>query len=356
MKSGKGVTTRTGKAGLPPGTLMHVGERREERVAITRCDYGPDEILETLPASIEECLAMKTGSPVTWINVEGLHQVDVIEQIGSFYSLDPLTQEDVLTAMQRPKAEDYGDYILLIMKTLSLEQDSHRVRTEQISIILGKGYVLSFQESRGDVFGAVRKRLQSGKGRIRKMGPDYLAYALLDAVVDNYFVLLERFGERIEVLEDALEQKPDAKTLQAIHALRRENIFLRKSIWPLRELVSELDRSESELLSEGLDRYLRDLYDHTIQIIDMVETNQDLITGMLDLYLSSVSNRMNEVMKILTMFASIFIPLTFIAGIYGMNFEFMPELTWRWSYPFLWLVMVSGALGMLFYFKKKGWF
>lgn len=356
MERSKSIATRTGKTGLPPGTLMHVGERKEDAVIITRFDYGPDGIHETAPATIEACLAMKTASPVTWINVEGLHQVDVIEKIGLFYSLDPLSQEDVLTTMQRPKAEDNGDYILIIVKMLFLEQDSHRVRTEQVSIILGNGYVVSFQESREDVFGAVRKRLKGGKGRIRKMGADYLAYALLDTLVDNYFVLLERFGERIEALEDELEEKPDRKTLQAIHELRRENIFLRKSIWPLRELVSALDRSESELLSGELDRYLRDLYDHTIQIIEIVETNQDLITGMLDLYLSSVSNRMNEVMKVLTMFASIFIPLTFIAGIYGMNFKFMPELTWRWSYPLVWLFMVSGALGMLFFFKRRGWF
>jgi len=335
---------------------MHVGERREEEIRITRFDYGPDGVHETAPATIEECLSLTTDFPVTWIDIEGLHQVDVVEKIGLFYSLDPLSQEDILTTTQRPKAEDYDDYILIIVKMLSLAQDSHRVSTEQVSIVLGKGYVLSFREARGNLFGTVRKRLRGEKGRLRKMGADYLAHALLDAVVDNYFVLLERFGERIKSLDDELEQRPDRKTLQAIHTLRRENIFLGKSIWPLRELISELDRSESELLTDGLDRYLRDLYDHTIQIIDIVETNQDLITGMLDLYLSGLSNRMNEVMKILTMFASIFIPLSFIVGIYGMNFEFMPELTWRWSYPVLWLVMVLGALGMLLFFKKKDWF
>ncbi|MDD5476519.1 MAG: magnesium/cobalt transporter CorA, partial [Syntrophales bacterium] len=239
---------------------------------------------------------------------------------------------------------------------LSVEADQDRVKTEQVSLSIGGDFVISFQDSRGGVFGTIRKRLLSGKGRIRKKGADYLAYALLDAIVDNYFIMLERFGERLEELEEELANNPRRETLQAIHELRRENIFLRKSTWPLREVISGLERSESNLLGDGLDRYLKDLYDHTIQIIDIIETNQDLVAGMLDLYLSSVSNRMNEVMKVLTIFASIFIPLTFIAGVYGMNFEFMPELSWRWSYPVLWLIMITGALGMLLFFKKKGWF
>ncbi|MDD5476467.1 MAG: CorA family divalent cation transporter, partial [Syntrophales bacterium] len=208
MENGRLITTRTKKAGLPPGTLMHVGERRVEEALITRFDYGPDGALETVPATIEECLAIKRGFPVTWINVDGLHQVDIIEKIGTFYAVDALSQEDILTAEQRPKMEDYGNYILIILKMLSFEADQDRVKTEQVSLILGADFVISFQESRGDVFGTIRKRLLSGKGRIRKKGSDYLAYALLDAIVDNYFVMLERFGERLEELEEELANNP----------------------------------------------------------------------------------------------------------------------------------------------------
>lgn len=349
------LKTHTRKTGLPPGTLVHLGERREEKATITRFDYGTDHLLETMPSTIEECLDQKGESPVTWINVDGLHDVSIIEKLGVHFALDPLSQEDILATVQRPKLEDYGSYLLVIVKMLTFDKETGNLRSEQVSIVLGPNLVISFQESRGDVFDSLRDRLRRGKGRIRKMGADYLTYALLDSVVDNYFLVLEQLGGQIETLEEELTLNPDQKTLHAIHELRRQNIFLRKSTWPLREVVSGIERSESSLIGDGLSRYLRDLYDHTIQIIDIVETFQDLLQGMLDLYLSSVSNRMNEVMKVLTIFASIFIPLTFIAGVYGMNFEFMPELSWRWSYPVVLLLMLVGVSGMLVFFRRKGW-
>jgi magnesium transporter len=249
--------------------------------------------------------------------------------------------------------EDCGEYVFVVLKMLS--SDRNKITSEQISIVLGPDFVVSFQEREGDVFNPIRERIRIGRGRIRKMGADYLAYALLDSVVDNYFIFLEKLGDKIEFLEEELVTNPTTETLQTIHDLKTEMVFLRKSVWPLREIISGLERGESALIQESTEIYLRDVYDHTIQVIDTVETFRDMVSGMLDIYLSSVSNRMNEVMKVLTIIATIFIPLTLIAGIYGMNFQYMPELGWRWGYPMVWLIMlVIGAL-MLVYFRRERW-
>ena len=314
------------KTGLSPGTLVHVGERKSESVEITVMTYDRETFVERKVRSVEECLPCKESPTVTWINVDGLHDVSVIETIGKHFGIHPLIQEDILHTGQRPKMEDADSYILVILKMLRYDDNADRAQTEQISIILGDNFVISFQEAEGDVLEPLRGRIRGGKGRIRGMGANYLAYAILDSLVDHYFVVLEKWGERIETLEEALTTNPKPETLQAMHNLKQEIIFLRKSVWPLREVIGGLERVASPLVSDGIAPYLRDLYDHTIQVIDSVEIYQDILSGMTDLYLSSVSNRMNEVMKVLTIFASIFIPLTFIAGIYGMNFDFMPEL------------------------------
>jgi magnesium transporter len=251
--------------------------------------------------------------------------------------------------------EDYGDYLYIVLRMLSYNDKSSQIETEQVSLILGPSFVFSFQESQGDVFNPVRERIRSGKGRIRTMGADYLAYALLDLIVDNYFVIMEKLGETIEFLEEKLVTQPVPETLQTIHQLKRELIFLRKAVWPLREVIGGLERGELALIKETSRVYLRDVYDHTIQVIDTIETFRDMISGMLDIYLSSVSNRLNSVMKVLTIIATIFMPLTFLAGIYGMNFKHFPELEWRWSYPVFWLVSVLISVSMLLYFKKKNW-
>ncbi|MGZ3569203.1 MAG: magnesium/cobalt transporter CorA, partial [Thermodesulfobacteriota bacterium] len=256
---------------------------------------------------------------------------------------------------QRPKMEDYGDYLYIVLRMLSYNDKSTQIETEQVSLILGPNFLFSFQENQGDVFDPVRERIRTGKGRIRKMGADYLAYALLDLIVDNYFVIMEKLGETIEFLEEKLVTQPVPETLQTIHQLKRELIFLRKAVWPLREVIGGLQRGELTLIKETSRVYLRDVYDHTIQVIDTIETFRDMISGMLDIYLSSVSNRLNSVMKVLTIIATIFMPLTFLAGIYGMNFKYFPELDWRWSYPVFWLVSVLISVSMLLYFKKKNW-
>ncbi len=343
------------KAGLPPGTLVHVGERKAEEVKITIIDYDQTGFQEKEVQTVEECFPFKETPTVTWININGLHEVSVIEKIGTHFGLHPLIQEDILHTGQRPKMEDFDTYILLILKMLRYDDEANTVRTEQISIILGPNFVISFQEVQGGVFNPLRERIRTGRGRVRRMGADYLAYALLDSIVDHYFILLETCGERIELLEEELALNPQPETLQAIHNLKQEIIFLRKSVWPLREVISGTERAESPLIHDDISMYLRDLYDHTIQVIDSVETYQDILSGMIDLYLSSVSNKMNEVMKVLTIFASIFIPLTFMAGVYGMNFEFMPELKIRWAYPALWGAMIVVAASLLIFFKRRKW-
>ena len=343
------------KAGLPPGTLVHIGEVKPEKMKITLLDYDEQHIYEEEVVTVDECLPFKDEPTVTWVNIDGLHQVEILERVGDGFGLHPLVLEDILNTGHRPKAEDLGDYIYVVLKMLYPEGDNDEITEEQISLILGPTYVVSFQEKAGDVFNPLRERIRNDRGRIRKMGADYLAYALLDTVIDNYFVLLEKLGDRIELLEDELIAHPDPETLHIIHNLKRNMVLLRRSVWPLREVISSLERAESPLIRDSTGIYLRDVYDHTIQVIDTVETFRDLLSGMLDIYLSSVSNRMNEVMKVLTIVATIFIPLTFIAGIYGMNFEYMPELAWRWSYFTVWIVMfVIGAL-MLVYFRKRRW-
>ncbi|MGA1839010.1 MAG: magnesium/cobalt transporter CorA [bacterium] len=343
------------KAGLAPGSLIHISEKKVEKATITVMDYDEKDLSEKEAKSAEECFPFKETPGVTWINVDGLHDIELILKIGEHFDLHPLVLEDIVNTTQRPKYEDYGDYVYVVLKMLYFNGVRDEIKAEQVSVIIGKNFIISFQEEEGDVFNPVRERIRNSKGRIRKMGADYLAYALLDSIIDNYFIILERLGEMIEDMEEELVQEPSPATLQIIHKLKTETIFLRKSVWPLREVVNSLERKESTLIRETTIPFFRDLYDHTIQVIDSIETFRDLISGMLDIYLSSISNKMNNVMKVLTIIATIFIPLTFIAGIYGMNFKFMPELEWPWSYPFLWAVMIIIFVGMLFYFKRKNW-
>jgi magnesium transporter len=349
------IKKRSKKTGLPPGTLVHIGEKKSEIPKITIMDYDETHFQEKEVKTIEECFLFRDKPTVTWINIDGLHQVEILEKLGECYGFHPLVLEDILNTDQRPKVEDYGEYLYIVLKMLDQNNKSNEILTEQISLILGSSFVISFQEREGDVFGHIRERIRTGKGRIRKMGADYLAYALLDSIIDNYFVVMEKLGEKIEFLEEELVKQPIPETLQTIHHLKREMIFFRKAVWPLREVIGSLERGELPLVKETTRIYLRDVYDHTIQVIDTIETFRDMLSGMLDIYLSSVSNRLNAVMKVLTIIATIFMPLTFIAGIYGMNFKYMPELEWRWGYPAVWLGMGGIGVFMLVYFRKKRW-
>ncbi|MFX1487016.1 MAG: magnesium and cobalt transport protein CorA, partial [Promethearchaeota archaeon] len=270
------------KVGLPPGTLVHVGEKRIEKVRIEVISYNKTQFQEKDLKSIEECFPLKSRPTITWINIDGVHQVEIIEEIGNRLGLHPLILEDITNTEQRPKMEDFGDYIFLTLKMFYLDTESNKVKGEQISIVLGSNYVISFQESGGDVFDPIRERIKTGKGRIRAMEADYLAYLLIDIIVDNYFAVLEKLEEKTEDVEDELIANPTGETLQAIHRLKRDMIFMRKSIWPLREIVSKLGRQEFSLVHESTGIYLRDVYDHTIQIIDVIETYRDMLSGMLD--------------------------------------------------------------------------
>ncbi|MBN2299518.1 MAG: magnesium/cobalt transporter CorA [Deltaproteobacteria bacterium] len=347
---------RSEKTGLPPGSLVHVGERKLEKAQISVIDFDGTRYQEFSPTDIEESFPFKDTSTVTWININGLHETDVIDKIGRHFGFHPLLLEDILNTGGRPKTEDFGEYIFVVLKMLYQEEDGGEILSEQISLIFGESYVITFQESVGDVFDPIRSRIKNNKGRIRKERSDYIAYIIIDAIVDNYFNVLEDIAGYIEDTEEVLLAKPDAETLQTIHGLKNDILFLRKSIWPLREIINVLARGENQLVREPTRIYFRDIYDHTVQIMDTLDTFRDIISGMLDTYLSSMSNRMNEVMKVLTIFASIFIPLTFMAGVYGMNFEYMPELTWPWAYPALLVLMLGVGITMVVMFKRKKWF
>jgi magnesium transporter len=352
----KSISKRSQKAGLPPGTLVHVGEPGAEKPRISVMVYDVMRLEEEYVDHVGGVFPLQDAPVVTWINVDGIHDVDIVEELGARLGLHPLVLEDILNPEQRPKMEDLGDYLYVVLKMVDWDDQRGEITMEQVSVLVGANYVVSLQERPGgDVLDPIRARIREAKGSIRGDGPDYLAYSILDGVVDRYFGVLEGLGEKVEDLEEELVFSPLPETLHELHALKREMIYMRKAVWPLREVVAALERSGSLLIQASTVPYLRDVYDHTVQVMDAVETVRDMLSGMLDIYLSSISNRMNEVMKVLTIFASIFIPLTFIAGVYGMNFDYMPELAWRWGYPAVWLVMLGVGLAMLWYFRKKRW-
>ena len=340
---------------MPPGSLVHIGDQRVSSVKLTVIDYNEQHVEEKEVKTVAECCTYRDKPSVTWLNVGGVHDPSVIEGVGAGYGLHQLLMEDVLNTDQRPKLEDYDNHIFIVLKMLQYDETAGEVQSEQVSFVLGENFVISFQENGFDVFEGVRDSIRNFKGKIRKVGADYLCYALLDAIIDQYFVILEKLGDKVDDLEDELIASPSRATLQAIHKMRREFLFLRKSIWPLREVLSALQRDGNNLVRPPTMMFIRDVYDHTVQIVENVETYREILSGMLDIYLSSLSNRMNEVMKVLTIIATIFIPLTFIAGVYGMNFDVMPELRSPYGYPAVWGVMLTLALIMLAFFKKNKW-
>ncbi|AEJ61096.1 magnesium and cobalt transport protein CorA [Spirochaeta thermophila DSM 6578] len=339
--------------GSPPGTLVYTG-KPEGEFELTLIQYNEHTYRELTLERIEDIAAHLDPALTTWINVVGLHRVSQIETLGKMLGLHPLTVEDVLNVTQRPKVEDYEHYLFVVLHMLTFNDEARTVESEQVSMVLKDHLLVTFQERKGDVFDPVRERLRRNRGIIRRHGADYLLYALVDVIVDHYFLILEHLEEETERLEEEVVEHPTPHLIRALHAVKRNLITLRKSVWPLRELLSTLSRGESPLISQ-MTLYLRDVYDHTIQVIDTVETLRDVASGLLDVYLSSVSNRMNEIMKVLTIIATIFMPLTFIAGIYGMNFRYMPELEWKWGYPAVLGLMCFLGIGMLLYFKKKKW-
>jgi magnesium transporter len=348
------VRKRGRKVGAAPGTLVHVGESSSAETQLRLIRFNADEVTESVLQSAGDCRSQLQNEHVHWYNIDGVHQAHVVQTVGECFGLHGLVMEDILNTDHRPKIENHGDYIYIVLKMLQYDEERQETRSEQLSLIVGRQYVLAFQERVGDVFDGVRNRLRTGRG-IRQKPADYLAYALIDAIVDNYFLLLEKFGDEVEQLEEEVLTHPTPATLARIHHFKREMLLLRKSVWPLREVLSSLSRDESPLISQETRFFLRDVYDHSIHIIDTIETMRDLLSGMLDLYMSSISQRMNEIMKTLTIFASIFMPLTFIAGVYGMNFDYMPELRWFWGYPIVLAVMALIAGGLVLLFKTRKW-
>ena len=351
----KQTKKRSRKAGLPPGALVYIGDREAEEGKITIFEYGEDYFDESVTVNLEDCLSPKGKSTVRWIKVDGIHNVEVLEKLGECFDLHPLTLEDILNTDQRPKMEDFDHYLYIVMKVLCYDEKEDRILAEQVSLVVSSGLVMSFHEREADIFRPFIERLRNGKGRIRKMGADYLAYGLLDAIVDDYFLVLERMGENIESLEDEIAASPSRQSMHSIHKLRRGMVLIRRSVWPLGEVANNIVLGDSQLIQNPSKLYFKDVYDHITHTTDTIETYREMLTEMFTIYLSSVSNRLNEVMKVLTIIATIFMPLTFIAGVYGMNFEYMPELHWRWGYPLVLLLMLSVAGVMFVYFRKKGW-
>ena len=349
------LSNTSDKIGLPPGSLVHVGSAAALETTISLIDYSKDRIEEQPIGSADELKPYQARDTVTWVNIEGLADVKLIESVGQLFNIHPLVLEDILNTHQRPKFEDHDDHLFIVLKRLSTDKTTSDLRQEQISILMLHNFVITFREARDELFGTLTQRLKNGKGRIRGLGSDYLTYVILDTAIDQNFILLDTLDETVDVIEDTLLTKPTKETLAQIHRIRRDLVKIRRTVVPTRELLSAILRSETALINEKMHIYYKDVHDHALRISEAIESHREVLSGLLDLYISSISNAMNEIMKILTVFASIFIPLTFVAGIYGMNFEYMPELKWKWAYPILWVVLVTIAVVLLVYFRRKKW-
>ncbi len=340
---------------LSPGTVSYIGKKTTTQTKLDIIDYSKDDYERFETYNIEDVTKYEDSSRITWINVNGLGNSEDIITLGNHFELHPLIQEDIVTTNQRPKIDEYEDYLFIVFKMLHYNENE-QLTNEHVSMVMGKDYVVTFQESEGDVLGELRDRLEHGKGRIRGSGADYLMFAILDAVVDNYFMVIEFLSNKVELLEDKLfDDKEDPNITQEIQDLKKEILKIRKAVVPLREVVNRLEKIETTLIEHRTNKYIRDLYDHIIQVNESVEIYREMIGGLMDMYMTTISNKMNEVMKVLTIMASIFIPLTFLAGIYGMNFDNMPELHYKYSYFYLLGIMLIVILGMIWYFKRKKW-
>ena len=346
---------RSRKAGLPPGSVVHIGAPSSQPARVQMFRYASDRLVEEPNATLDQALACRDETGVGWINVDGLQDVELLKTLGEGYGLHPLVIEDIANTEQRPKVDDYRDYLFIVLKMLT--PDNGHVRAEQVSLVIKRNVIIMFQEhdKPGDCFDPLRARLRADASRLRGAGADFLAYGILDAVVDHYFVVLEQLGDAVERTEEAAALDPTARSAQAIHELRQELLVMRRAAWPLRDLVAQLLRRESPLISDKAAVYLRDVYDHLVQVIDTIEALRDLLSSLLEVELTRASLRMNETMKALTLIATVFIPLTFIVGVYGMNFDYMPELHWRQAYPILWALMIAIGVGMVVWFKRKRW-
>lgn len=349
------VGRRGRKLGAPPGTLIHIGRESTDDVVITRCCYDESTYNEERDITLDKLFSSEPRLAVQWVNFDGVHDIKMIEQIGTHYNIDTLVLEDIVNTSQRAKIEDYGDYIYLVLKMLTCNSKSGEIESEQVSIVFNSRMVFTFQEKQGDDFGPLRDRIRK-KGRIRRMGTDYLAYSILDYIADNYFIVLEKTGDRIEKIEDEVLTSPDENTLRKIHELKRDILMIKKAVWPLRDVLALMIRPENDFIQESITFYLRDAYDHIIEIMDTIEAYRDFMAGLLDIYLSGISKRTNEIMKVLALISTVFLPLTFIAGVYGMNFRYMPGLEHNAGFFIIIGLMLSVVIFMFIVFKKRKWF
>ena len=354
-KNRKHKLNRSVKSGLPPGTLVHIGAEKQHDAEISVIEYNSSEIREYSVESFMDCPDSGKDGLTVWININGVHETDLVQELEKKYGIHPLVLEDIVNTIQRPKFEDYESYYYIVLK--KLQSHGREIQKEQISLILLPGIVISFQENKKkDTFENIKSRLKNNRGKIRSYWSDFLLYSLLDTVVDQYFAVLEELGEQIDEIEHETETDPDSGTLRLIHQLKREVISFRKSVWPLREVIAAIERNTGTFVTSSTKVYLRDVYDHVINLLDMMETYRDLLSSLFDVYLSTISNKTNEVMKVLTVTGTIFIPLTFLTGLYGMNFKNMPELDWKYGYFLILSLMLGLAGGMVMYFRKKNWF
>jgi magnesium transporter len=347
---------REANKGLVPGSLVFIGEKKVENIRVRIIDFNKDSLIEEELKDIMQGSKFKDTNTVTWINIDGLHDLDVIKNVGKVFDLHPLLLEDILNTSQRPKMEEFDNCLFIVLKMLRYDNEKQIIHAEQLSIIIGHAFLITFQEKVGDVFEPVRDRIRKQKGRIRAAGIDYLAYALLDTVVDNYLYLISGFGEMIEDIEVGILEDTSGKSLEKINTYKREMSYIRKSVRPTKDFISKLARLDSEFIRDETKPFLNDLLDLTTQATEAIDMYREMLSDQLNIYNSNLSNKMNDVMKVLTIFAAIFIPLTFIAGIYGTNFEYVPELHFKYSYFIFWGVMITVAISMLLFFRRKGWF
>ncbi|TXE14939.1 magnesium/cobalt transporter CorA [Seonamhaeicola algicola] len=343
------------KLGQIPGTVVYTGERSKEKLSLEAFDFDKDSFTEKQLATIEDCFDYKNTNTVSWVNLNGLNHVEAIENLGKHYDIHHLVLEDIVNIAQRPKVDDHQTYLFVVLKMLYYNNNNQLV-SEQVSFILGKNYVFTFQEAEGDVFDPIRDRIRNAKGRIRNMQADYLLYTLIDAIVDHYFSIIEILGDKIEDLEtDVFTNKTSDDLSIQIQDLKREVLRVRRAVFPLRDIINKIEKNDTALINSKTIHYFKDVYDHLTQVSENIELHREVIGGLMGMYLTSISNKMNEVMKVLTIMASIFIPLTFIAGVYGMNFAYIPELQYKYAYFVFWGVMVVLFLILLYYFKRKKW-
>ena len=348
-------TTYTDKIGLPPGSLVYIGKQRTQKVTVSEINYSTGHYEESELSKISDCNTWNNSENVTIVSVVGIHDTSIIEAAGEYFSLDPLILEDIVNTQNRSRLEEFDDYLFLPMKILGVDLNSNEITTEHESLLLGKNGIISFQESELKILDPLKDRIRKGKGIARQRNSDYIYYRMVDTIVDNYFVVTEYLADRLDVLEENILQNPNENVNAEIYELKKKIGFVKRTISPLRESISNIIKTDSDLVSESTQNYFRDVYDHLIHLIETVDSQRETINDFLNLYMSSMSNKMNEVMKVLTIFASIFIPLTFIAGIYGMNFAIMPELQWKYGYFVVWGIMFLVAILLLFYFRRKRW-